>query len=53
MYPAVTSEMDYYIFEKTVIFILSRAENVQNRNFLTQQKTIIRGKRSLDNIMDP
>ena len=52
MYPAVTSEMDYYIFEKTVIFILSRAENVQNRNFLTQ-KTIIRGKRSLDNIMDP
>ena len=52
MYPAVTSEMDYYLFEKTVIFILSRAENVQNRNFLTQ-KTIIRGKRSLDNIMDP
>ena len=52
MYPAVTSEMDYYIFEKTVIFILSRAENLQNRKFLTQ-KTIISCKRSLDNIMDP
>ena len=51
-YPAVTYEMDYYIFEKAVIFVLSRADKVQNRNFWTQ-KTIIRGKRNLDNIMDP
>ena len=33
MNPAVTSEMDYYIFEEEIIFILSRAENVPNRNF--------------------
>ena len=35
MNPAVTYEMDYYIFEQE-IFILSRAENVQNRNFWKQ-----------------
>ena len=33
MNPAVTYEMDYYIFEQEIIFILSRAKNVQNRNF--------------------
>ena len=27
------SHMDYYIFEQEIIFILSRAENVQDRNF--------------------
>ena len=32
MNPAVTYEMDY-IFEQEIIFILSRAENMQNRNF--------------------
>ena len=32
MNPAVTYEVDYYIFEQKTIFILSRAENVQNRN---------------------
>ena len=32
--PAVTYEMYYYyIFEQEVNFILSKAENVQNRNF--------------------
>ena len=36
MNPAVTYEMDYYIFEQEIIFILSRAENVQNRNFWKQ-----------------
>ena len=30
---AVTYEMGYYIFDHETIFILSRAENVQNRNF--------------------
>ena len=33
MNPAVTNEMDFYIYEQEIIFILSRAENVQNRNF--------------------
>ena len=33
MNAAVTYEMDYYIFDQGIIFILSRAENVQNRNF--------------------
>ena len=29
-------EMDYYIFEQEIIFILSRAEYVQNKNFWKQ-----------------
>ena len=33
MNPAVTFEMDYYIFEQEIVLILSRAENLQNRNF--------------------
>ena len=33
MNPTATYEKDYYIFEQEIIFILSRAENVQNRNF--------------------
>ena len=33
---AVTYGMGYYIFEQETIFILSRAENVQNRNFWKQ-----------------
>ena len=33
MNPAVTYEMDYYIFEQKIIFIVSRAGNAQNRNF--------------------
>ena len=33
MKQAVTYEMDYYIFEQEIMFILSRVENVQNRNF--------------------
>ena len=36
MNAAVTYEMDYYIFDQEIIFILSRAENVQNRNFWKQ-----------------
>ena len=32
----VAYEMDYYIFEQKIIFIISRAENVQNRNFWKQ-----------------
>ena len=36
MNPAVTYEMDYYIFEQEIIFILSRAENLQNGNFWKQ-----------------
>ena len=36
MNPAVTYEMDYYLFEQEIIFILSRVENVQNRNFRKQ-----------------
>ena len=33
---AVTDEIDYYILKQEIIFILSRAENVQNRNFWKQ-----------------
>ena len=33
MNPAVTYKMGYYIFKQEIIFILSRAENVQNRIF--------------------
>ena len=33
MNPAVTYEMDYYIFDQEIISILSRAEKMQNRNF--------------------
>ena len=33
MNPALTDEMGYYIFGQEIIFILSRAENVQNRKF--------------------
>ena len=29
MNPAVTYEMDYYIFQQEIIFISSRAENVK------------------------
>ena len=36
MNPVATYEMDYYIFEQEIIFILSRAENEQNRNFWRQ-----------------
>ena len=36
MNAAVTYEMDYYIFKHEIIFILSRAENVQNGNFWKQ-----------------
>ena len=36
MTPADTYEMVYYIFEQEIIFILSRAEKVQNRNFCKQ-----------------
>ena len=32
MNTAVRYEMDYYILDQEIIFILSRAENVQNRN---------------------
>ena len=33
MNPVVTYEMDYYIFDQEIIYILSRAEKMQNRNF--------------------
>ena len=36
MNPVVVYEMDYYIFEQAIIFILSRAENVQMRDFWKQ-----------------
>ena len=36
MNPAVSFEMDYYIFDQEIIYILSRAENMQNRNFWKQ-----------------
>ena len=36
MNPAVIYEMDYYIFDQEIIFILTRAENEQNRNFWKQ-----------------
>ena len=52
MNPTVTYEMDYYIFELVIVLILSRAENVQNRNFW-KQKTNQNGKRNLNNMMDP
>ena len=31
MNPAVTYEMDYYIFDQEIIYILSRAEKMQNK----------------------
>ena len=40
MNPVVTYEMDYYIFEQEIIYILPTAENVQNRNFWKQQTVI-------------
>ena len=40
MNTAVTYEIDYYIFEQEIIFILSRANNVQNRNFWKQETVI-------------
>ena len=33
MNPVVTYEVDYHIFEQEIIFISSRGENVQNKNF--------------------
>ena len=36
MNPVVTYEMDYYIFDQEIIYILSRAEKMQNRNFWRQ-----------------
>ena len=36
MIPVVTYKVDYYIFEQEIIFILSRDEYVQNRNFWKQ-----------------
>ena len=33
MNPTVTYEMNYCIFDQEIIFILSKAENMQNRNF--------------------
>ena len=39
MNPTVTYEMNYCIFDQEIIFILSKAENMQNRNFW-KQKTV-------------
>ena len=36
MNPAVTYEMDCYIFDQEIIYILSRAEKMENRNFSKQ-----------------
>ena len=36
MNPVVTYEMDYYIFKPEIIFVLSGAENLQNRNLWKQ-----------------
>ena len=36
MNPVVTYEMDYYIFDQEIIYILSRAEKMENRNFSKQ-----------------
>ena len=33
---AIPYEMDYFIFGQEIIFILSRAESMQNRNFWKQ-----------------
>ena len=33
MNPAVTYEMDYYIFDQEIISILKREKKMQNRNF--------------------
>ena len=33
MNPAVTYEIDYYVFDQGIIFILTRDENLRNRNF--------------------
>ena len=45
-------EMDYYIFEQEISFILSRAENVQNRNFW---KTVVSDQSNKNNVktLDP
>ena len=40
--PGVTYEIDYYIFEQEYIFILSRAENVQNRNLIKAVKEFLK-----------
>ena len=44
--------MDYYIFEQEISFILSRAENVQNRNFW---KTVVSNQSNKNNFktLDP
>ena len=36
MNTAVAYEMDYYIFEQEIIFVFSKADNLQNRNFWKQ-----------------
>ena len=51
--PAVTYEMDCYIFEQEISFILSRAENVQNRNFWKTVYSNQSDKRNLGIIMKP
>ena len=53
MSPAVTYEMDNHIFEKEIIFILSRVQNVQKRNFWKTANSNQSNKRNLGNIMDP
>ena len=44
---AVTYEMDCYMFEQEIIFILSRAENVQNRSCCKQWAVVKAVKETL------
>ena len=44
--------MDYYIFEQEISFTLSRAENVQIRNFWKKLVSNQSDKRDFDNILD-
>ena len=47
MNPSVVYEMNYYIFEQKIFFILSRTENVQNKNFWKQYMVIKGVKQNL------
>ena len=50
---AVTYEMDYYMFEQEITFILSRAETCKTETSESSRHSNQSGKRNLGHIMDP
>ena len=53
MNPVVMYEINHYVFEQKIIFMISTVEHFQNRNFLKQWTVIQNVTRNLNRIMYP